>query len=216
MNQDACDELLTTTRSVRKRLDFSRPVPQEVIETCLDIAMQAPTGSNRQGWHFICVRDPDRKRGLAELYRKAFMIYSQSDARPNFEGNDPRATQQPLIESSALHLAEHMEDAPLLVVPCVEGAVATAGNLAQASVFGSILPAVWSFMLALRSRGLGAAWTTLHLMYEEDAARMLDIPEGITQAALLPVAYYTGDTFKRAPRIPAHERTYWDRWGSTR
>ncbi len=216
MDLKSCDHLLTTTRSVRKRLDFARPVPDEVLEECLEIALQAPTGSNRQNWHFVIVTDPDRKKGLAELYRKAIMIYSQSDARPQFAEDDPRAAQQPGIEASALYLAEHMEEAPALVVPCVEARVEDAGVLAQASVYGSILPAVWSLMLALRARGLGSAWTTLHLMYEAEAARLLELPDALTQCALLPVAYFTGEDFRPAPRLPLDQVTHWNRFGGAR
>ncbi len=216
MDRESCDHLLTTTRSVRKRLDFGRLVEPEVIEECLEIALQAPSGSNRQGWHFIVVRDLERKKGLAELYRKAVVVYFESEHRVVFDADHPRAAEQARIESSAMHLAERLEDTPLLVVPCIEGRVETEGVLAQASVYGSILPAVWSFMLALRTRGLGSAWTTLHLMFEEDAARMLNVPATHTQTALLPVAYYTGDDFKPAPRLPLREVIHWDEFGGLR
>ena len=211
-----CDHLLTSTRSVRKRLDFERPVAPELIEECLEIAIQAPSASNRQNWHFVVVSDLDHKRVLADLYRKAIMIYSQGDARPRFAPNDPRGAQQPRVEASAMYLAEHMEEAPYLVIPCVEGRVEAEGVLRQASVYGSILPAVWSFMLALRSRGLGSAWTTLHLMYEAEAAQLLELPDDLTQAALLPVAYFTGSDFQRAGRVPAREVTHWNRFGAKR
>jgi nitroreductase len=213
MDLAACDELLTTTRSVRKRLDFSRPVPREVVERCLEIALQAPTGSNAQGWHFLVVSDAARKRGLAELYRKAFELYATNPAfRPQYAGDDPRSAQRPRVEDSARHLAERLHEAPLLVIPCVEGRVESAGVLAQASIYGSILPAAWSFMLALRARGLGTAWTTLHLMYEKDAAKLLGVPDSITQCALLPVAYTTGGDFKPAQRLPLARVLHWDRW----
>ncbi len=216
MDPESTDHLLTTTRSVRKRLDLGRPVEPEVIEACLEIALQAPSGSNRQGWHFIVVRDSERKKGLAELYRKAVMVHFESEHRVVFPADHPRAGEQARIESSAMHLAERMEDTPVLVVPCIEGRVENEGVLAQASVYGSILPAVWSFMLALRSRGLGSAWTTLHLMFEEEAARLLNVPATHTQVALLPVAYYTGDDFKRAPRLPLREVIHWDEFGGLR
>ena len=216
MDLKSCDHLLTTTRSVRKRLDLGRPVEPEIVEECLEIALQAPTGSNRQGWHFLVVRDAERKKGLAELYRKAVMIYLNDEHRPSFDAGDPRLAQQPRLEASALHLAQHMEEVPLLVVPCIEGRVESEGVLAQASVYGSILPAAWSFMLALRARGLGSAWTTLHLMFEEEAAKLLNLPATLTQTALLPVAYFTGHDFKRAPRLPLREVVHWDRFGGRR
>jgi nitroreductase len=217
MNLAACDELLTTTRSVRKRLDLTRPVEPDTIETCIEIALQAPTGSNAQGWHFLVVTDADKKRALAALYKKAFGLYANADnLRPSFAADDPRAAQQPRVESSATYLAEHMAEVPVLVIPCIEGRVENAGVLAQASIYGSILPAVWSFMLALRPRGLAAAWTTLHLMYEQDAAKILGVPDTVTQAALLPVAYYTGEEFKVAKRLPASQLTHWNTWGARR
>jgi nitroreductase len=209
----ACDRLLTTTRSVRKRLDFSRPVERAVVERCLEIALQAPTGSNAQGWHFYVVTDAAKKKGLADLYRKAFELYATNPAfRPQYEAGDPRSAQRPKVEDSARHLAEHLHEAPVLVIPCVEGRVESAGVLAQASIYGSILPAAWSFMLALRARGLGTAWTTLHLMYEKDAAAVLGVPDSVTQTALLPVAYTRGEDFKPARRLPLSKVLHWDRW----
>ena len=217
MDLTTVDHLLTTTRSVRKRLDFRRPVPPEVLERCLEIAMQAPTGSNAQGWHFLVVTDAARRAGLAELYRRAFGAYTHMRAaEPPLPAGDPRARQMPRVLDSATHLKDHLHEAPVLVIPCIEGRVEHAGVLAQASVYGSILPATWSLMMALRSRGLGSAWTTLHLMYEQDAARLLGIPEHVTQTALLPVAYFTGADFKPARRLPAGERISWERWGARR
>jgi nitroreductase len=213
MDLAACDHLLTTTRSVRKRLDFSRPVPREVIERCLEIALQAPTGSNAQGWHFYVVTDPAKKQALADLYRKAFELYATNPAfQRTYAAEDPRAAQHPKVQDSARHLAEHLHEAPALVIPCVEGRVEAAGVLAQASIYGSILPAAWSFMLALRARGLGSAWTTLHLMYEQDAARILGVPDHVTQCALLPVAYTKGTDFQVAKRLPLAQVLHWDRW----
>ena len=213
MDLATCDELLTTTRSVRKRLDFTRPVPREVVERCLEIALQAPTGSNVQGWHFYVVTDPEKKRGLADLYRKAFELYATNPAfQRSYPPDDPRAAQHPRVQASARHLAEHLHEAPLLVIPCIEGRVENAGVLAQASIYGSILPAAWSFMLALRARGLGTAWTTLHLMYEKEAAQLLGIPDQVTQCALLPVAYTTGGDFRPARRLPLARVLHWDRW----
>jgi len=213
MDLAACDQLLTTTRSVRKRLDFSRPVPREVVERCLEIALQAPTGSNAQGWHFCVVTDPAKKQALAELYRKAFELYATNPAfQRSYEAKDPRAAQHPKVQASARYLADHLHEAPLLVIPCVEGRVESAGVLAQASIYGSILPAAWSFMLALRARGLGTAWTTLHLLYEQDAAKILGVPDSVTQCALLPVAYTKGTDFQIAKRLPLASVLHWDRW----
>jgi nitroreductase len=214
MDLASVDHLLTTTRSVRKRLDFSRPVEREVLEKCLAIAMQAPTGSNNQGWHFLVVTEAAKRRALGDLYRKAFALYADpnSGMRMPLTEDDPRFAQTQRIVDSASYLAAHLHEAPALVIPCIEGRVENAGVLAQASIYGSILPAAWSLMLALRARGLGSAWTTLHLMFEQDAAAALGIPDTITQAGLFPVAYYTGTDFKPAKRLPAAGRTHWNRW----
>jgi len=217
MDVAAADHLLTTTRSVRKRLDLRRQVEPAVLERCIEVALQAPTGSNAQGWHFVVVTDPAKRAGLADLYRRAFAAYASEDfPRPTLPADDPRAVQMPRILDSATWLAEHFHEVPVHVIPCIEGRVENAGTLAQASIYGSILPAAWSFMLALRARGLGSAWTTLHLMYEQDAARLLGVPETVTQTALLPVAYYTGADFRPAKRLPARERVHWDAWGRRR
>lgn len=215
MDLTTIDHLLTTTRSVRKRLDFTRPVDLTVVERCLEIAMQAPTGGNQQGWHFLVVTDAARRRALGDLYRQAFEIYRGME-RPPLAEDDPRHGQLPRVIASADYLAQHLHEAPVHVVPCIEGRVEQLPVAAQAATYGSILPAAWSFMLALRSRGLGTAWTTLHLFHEQEAAAILGVPEFITQVALLPVAHYTGTDFKPAKRLPAASRIYWDRWGATR
>jgi nitroreductase len=213
----AADELLTTTRSVRKRLDLKRPVEPAVIQRAIEIALQAPTGSNAQGWSFLVVTDAKKRARLGEIYRRAWQLYAGNpDLRPQLEESDPRAAQLPRIIDSAAYLAEHLHEVPVHVIPCVEGRVENAGTLAQASVYGSILPAVWSLMLALRARGLGSAWTTLHLMFEQEAADLLGIPPSITQTALLPVAHYTGSSFKPASRLPARQLTHWDTWNQHR
>jgi len=212
IDRAAADRLLTTTRSVRKRLDLDRPVPRELVLECIDIALQAPSGSNMQGWSFLVVTDADKRRALAELYARAITIYT-SLPDPGYAPDDPRFAARPRVMDSAVYLCDHLHEVPVHVIPCIEGRFEEAGVLAQASFYGSILPAAWSFMLAARARGLGSAWTTLHLMYEREAAEILGIPAGITQAALLPVAYYTGDDFKPASRLPAAEVTYWDAWG---
>src|SRR5437867_6348659 len=175
------DQLLSTTRSVRKRLDLRRPVEPALIERAIEVALQAPTGSNSQGWHFVVVTDADKRAGLAALYRRAWDLYASGKlpARAELPPDDPRAKQLPRIIDSASYLAEHLHEVPVHVIPCVEGRVENAGALAQASTYGSILPAVWSFMLALRARGVGSAWTTLHLMYEQDAAKVLGVPDSV-------------------------------------
>jgi len=218
MNVELADQLLTTTRSVRKRLDLKRPVETALIQDALEIALQAPTGSNAQGWHFVVVTDAKKRAGVAALYKRAFGLYTSSGSpmRTELPPEDLRAQQFPRILDSAAYLAEHLHEVPVHVVPCVEGRVENAGVLAQASVYGSILPAVWSLMLALRARGLGSAWTTLHIMFEQEAASLLGIPADITQTALIPIAHYSGKTFKPADRLPARELTSWETWGRRR
>jgi nitroreductase len=216
MDLTTADKLLTTTRSVRKRLDFARPVPPEVIDECLEIALQAPTGSNAQGWHFVIVTDAEKKRQIGEVYRTLFAAYRARPVQPEYPEGDPRAASRPRVRASSDYLAEHMHEAPVLIIPCVQGRVENAGLAAQASLYGSILPATWSLMLALRARGLGSAWTTIHLAREAEVAELLGIPPTVTQAALLPVAYYTGDDFKPAKRLPAREVTSWNAWGERR
>jgi nitroreductase len=219
MDLATVDHLLTTTHSVRKRLDLTRPVEPEVIERCIEIALHAPSGGNRQGWHFVVVTDAQKRAIIAEYYKQSWYIYNEQRRtnNPRLSGTDTKYIEQTLrVMSSAQYLADHMHEVPVLVIPCIEGRPKDPSPSAQAGFYGSILPAAWSFMLALRARGLGAAWTTLHLAHEKDVAELLGIPDNITQAALLPVAYFTGDDFKPAARLPARERTYWDGWGTTR
>ncbi len=203
------DKLLSTTRSVRKRLDLTRPVPSETLLECLRLAVQAPTGSNSQGWRWLVITDADKKRELARLYNEGGRAYLESAAGQEM---DPQTKR---VYESALFLADVMADVPALVIPCIEGRVDNNPAM-SASLLGSILPATWSLMLALRSRGLGSAWTTLHLVKEEEAADLLGIPfDSVTQVALLPVAYTIGTDFKPAKRPPVEEITYWDTWGAT-
>ncbi|MEX2081298.1 MAG: nitroreductase family protein [Dehalococcoidia bacterium] len=209
------DYILTTTRSVRKRLDFDRPVAPELIEECIEIAIQAPTGSNAQGWHWMVITDPQKRKAIADVYRTGFEGYA-TRPRPEYPVDDARHDAMPRVVDSATYLAENMHRAPVFVIPCIEGRVETAGPAAQASIYGSLLPAAWSFMLAARARGLGSAWTTIHLFNEKAVADLLQLPPHITQGALLPVAYFSGEDFRVAPRVPARERTYWDTWDRKR
>ncbi|MGH3053838.1 MAG: nitroreductase family protein, partial [Gaiellaceae bacterium] len=159
------DHLLTTTRSVRKRLDLTRPVEPEVLERCIEIALQAPTGSNAQGWHFVVVTAPETRARLAAVYRKGLELLLPTYSNEPFPADDLRGHQQPRMMASGFHLYEHLHEVPALVIPCIEGRFETAALVMQATLYGSILPAVWSFMLALRARGIGACWTTAHLFY---------------------------------------------------
>jgi len=198
------DALLSTTRAVRKRLDFDRPVPDDVLLECLQLAVQAPTGSNRQGWRWMVVRDAAKKEALADIYRRGggeYLRKAASEAEP--------ASPLARVMDSALFLAENLGRVPLMVIPMIIGRVGDDTNSA-AGLFGSIIPAMWSFQLALRSRGLGSCYTTIHLRYEEEAAELLGIPPHMSQAGLLPVAYTKGTDFKPASRPPVSEITYLD------
>ena len=206
--------MLTTTRAVRKRLDFDRPVPRELIVECLEVAVQAPTGSNRQGWHWVIVNDPAKKKVIGELYKEAWTAYSAA-GRPSYDESDPRRHQLPAVVSSARYLSDRMHEVPVMVIPCHDGRVdrPESTNLEIAGLYGSIVPAAWSFMLAARARGLGTAYTTLHLKYEREVADLLGIPyESVSQAAMIPVGYFLGTEFKAAERIPLDRITHWDGW----
>ncbi len=208
------DHLLTTTRSVRKRLDLTRPVERAVIEECLQLALQAPSGSNRQGWHFLVITDPAKRALIASYYRQAFKQYLGGNQPAELEPLRAETTSGKTtgVLKSASYLSRHLHEVPVHIIPCIEGRVETAGLMAQASLYGSILPATWSLLLALRSRGLGSVWTTLHLAHEQAIGAALGIPPTITQAALIPVAYFTGEDFKPAPRKALDDVTHWDTW----
>jgi nitroreductase len=206
------DELLTTTRVVRRRLDFSRPVDPAIIRECLTLAVQAPTASNRQEWHWVFVTDPATKRALADIYRSDEGEYV-SLPMPVLGSGDVRADRAPAVAASADYLRAHMHEAPVLLVPCHLGRVDNAPVATQAALWGSMLPAVWSLMLALRTRGLGAAWTSVHLRHERAAAEVLGIPyDRYTQGGLFPIAYTIGTDFRPAPRRPLSEIIHWERW----
>jgi len=213
----ATDKLLTTTRSVRKRLDLTREVEPQVIQDCIDIAMQAPTGTNAQNWAFVVITDPAKKKFIADAYRNGGEMMAGSGYPPPLEPGDPREHVMPKVMESAGYLGEILEQVPVFVIACVRGRVESVPMvIAQASTYGSILPAAWSFMLALRSRGLGTAWTTIHLFQEQAISELLGIPDDWTQTVLFPVAYYTGDDFKPAHRLPSDTMTHWDSWGTHR
>ena len=218
MDIEEIDTLLRTTRSVRKRLDLERPVPRAVVEECLALAQQAPTGGNRQLWSFVVVTDPATRSALADVYRKGWDRYITEGMveAPSPPATDPVArARQKRIGASAQYLADNLERVPVLVIPVIRHRVDGREPVAVASHFGSVLPAVWSFMLAARARGLGTAWTTIHLFYEREAAEILGIPYGeVMQAALIPLAYTIGGDFKPGARLPLDTFVHWERWGS--
>ncbi len=205
------DALLSTTRAVRKRLDFDWPVPDAVIKECLELTLQAPTGSNRQGWRWVVVTDPAKRAALADIYRKgagSYLTDSQKAAEARGAAQDSR------VYSSAQYLADRLQDAPVHVIPCIriDHLPADPPRRVWAGLMGSIMPAVWSFQLALRARGLGSCLTTLHLQNEDEAARLLGLPDTVMQVGLLPVAYTIGTDFKPAKRPPLDEVLHWNAW----
>jgi nitroreductase len=210
------DQILSTTRAVRKRLDLTRLVEPELLRECIELAVQAPTSSNAQRWHFVVVTNAEKRRALGEFYRQGWNAAYGSDGARNQRSRpqDPAlAHTQERVLSSAAYLAEYMHEVPVLIVPCIQGRFEESSSAAQASAWGSILPAVWSFMLAARTRGLGTAWTTLHLLHEREAAETLGIPyEEVTQAALIPVAHTLGTDFKPGPRKSLDRVVHWDQW----
>jgi nitroreductase len=206
------DELLTTTRTVRKRLDLTRPVPLELVRECLQVALQAPSGSNRQGWQWVVVVDEAQRRAVGDIYRDVTLGYlaSGTPARSLYTGDPDRAATQQRIGASSEWLARHMAEVPVLVLACIATGPLSEGS--QAGLWGSLLPAAWSYVLAARARGLGTAWTTLHLQREAGVAEILGIPDGYRQGVLLPTAHYTGETFRPAPRDPLDSVLHIDRW----
>src|SRR5271167_1112007 len=209
MDIASADELLTTTRSVRKRLDLTRPVGRDVILECIQLAMQAPTASNAQDWRWLVITDADKRAAIADIYRSIgadYLAYAAKDA------SDPQTKR---VYASAFSLTDTLGKVPVHVIPCLANRIDNSNMLAAASAWASIIPAGWSFLLALRSRGLGSVWTTMHLAKENEVAELLGIPATVTQAALFPVAYTIGTDFRPASRPPAETVTFWDSWGDS-
>ena len=213
MDIASVDELLTTTRSVRKRLDLNRPVGREVILECIQLAMQAPTASNAQDWRWLVITDADKRAAVADIYRGIGAEYlAQAASQAAKDASDPQ-TQR--VYASAFSLTDTLAQVPVHVIPCLENRIDNSNMLVAASAWASIIPAGWSFLLALRSRGLGSVWTTMHLAKEQEVAELLGIPPTVTQAALFPVAYTIGTDFRPAKRPPAETVTFWDSWGAS-
>lgn len=207
MDIASVDELLTTTRAVRKRLDVTRPVAREVILECVRLAMQAPTASNAQDWRWLVITDADKRAAIAEIYRS---IGGEYLAHAAARETDPQTRR---VYRSADALTETLAQVPVHVIPCLQRRFDESDRLVAASAWASIIPAAWSFLLALRSRGLGSVWTTMHLAKEQQVAELLGIPATVTQAALFPVAYTLGTDFRPASRPPAETVTFWNSWG---
>ena len=218
----SADELLSTTRAVRKRLDFDREVPVDVLKECMEMAVQAPTGSNSQAWQFVFVTDPEKRAKIGEYYRQAFEVYKTMPMSIHHinkdTGDDVMTASQERSASSADYLGENMDKVPAMLIPCItprtdlpmpEGMAPTIMHAAQ---LGSIIPAVWSFMLAARSRGIGTAWRTLHLSFEKEIGELLGIPADYMQVALIPIAYSIGTEFKPAHRPPVETVMHINEW----
>ncbi|MFI7120394.1 nitroreductase family protein [Amycolatopsis sp. NPDC049868] len=209
----SADEVLSTTRAVRKRLDLTRPVPRRLIEECVDIATQAPTGRNRQRWHFLVVTDMTQRAAVADVYRRAVHVAQGTPLtardlrRMNAHGSWPR------IADGFQYLHDHIHQVPAIVIPAVEGRTDRATVTEQAGTWGSILPAVWSFMLAARERGLGTVWTTAQAPLEHELAAVLGVPrDEIMLAALIPLAFTIGTDFRPAKRIGRDQVLHWNQW----
>ncbi|WP_445160953.1 nitroreductase family protein [Mycobacterium sp. Dal123C01] len=209
------DELLTTTRAVRRRLDLDRPVDLNVVKECISIALQAPSGSNRQGWHWLVITDTDQRSRIATLYRAAFDEYRQSAVHSDelFATAGNLDSTQRRVASSVEHLAENLHRVPVLLIACITApGSAVLPDATQATMWGSLFPAVWSYMLAARARGLGTVWTDLHLRYEQDVAEVLNIPAGVRQGALIPTAYTLGTDFRTGPRTAIETVLHVNSW----
>lgn len=214
------DELLSSTRAVRKRLDFDKPVSEAVLKECMEMAVQAPTGSNAQGWQFVFVTDPEKKAKIGEIYRQAFSVYRDMPMAIHKlhmdSGDKGQTASQERSASSADYLAENIGRAPVLMIPCIAGRSDTPESnniIGQTATLGSIIPAAWSFMLAARARGIGTAWTTLHLFQEREVADLIGIPyDDYMQVALIPIGYTKGTKFKAAYRPPVESVMHFNEW----
>lgn len=212
----SADQLLFTTRAVRRRLDLTRDVPDDLVRECVAAAMQAPSGSNVMTMQFVVVRDAPTRRAIGEIYRQCYDTYKGLDGvyvRSVDTGSDEGNAQQQRVGNSADYLGEHMGEVPALVIACTMGRVDGSSALGAASMLANILPAMWSFMLAARSKGLGTSWTTLHLMREREVADICGIPfETVQQVCLSPLAYTIGTEFSPAKRPEPDTIIHWDRW----
>jgi nitroreductase len=210
LDLDAADRLLSTTRAVRYRLDLETPVPRELVLECIALSQQAPTPVNSQTWHWVMVTDADTRAAIGGIYRQ---LYERNVEFVEQMGADNPQTVR--VHKAAGYLAQVMADVPMMAFPCMllDADAPPMSHSLAAATWGSILPAVWSFQLAARARGLGTVFTTLHLSREAEIAELLGLPPNWKMAALVPVAYYKGDTFKPAARPPADTITSWDRWG---
>jgi nitroreductase len=222
IDRTSVDHVLTTTRAVRQRLDLEREVPLQIVQECLEIALQAPTGFNLQNWRWLVITDPDKRAAIAEIYRRMLIPFLEVMEQESEDADSSTAR----IARSSWYLAKHLHQVPVHVIPCTTlkvnddyslfnelGFDTDLTNMSASGVFGEVWSAGWSFMLALRSRGLGSSMTTIHLGGEAEVAELLGIPDGVSQAGLIPVAWFKGDDFKPGNRLPLREVTYYEHWG---
>lgn len=196
------DRVLETTRSVRRRIDFDRAIEPQVIERCIDIACQAPTGIHAENWRFLVVTAKETKAALAALYRRASVALSEA--------------RGVALKPAQRALADRLHEMPALILVCAEGRPPGGSAAMNVGFYGSVLPAAWSLMLALRARGIGSTWTSLMLIHEQEVADLLGIPGEVSQTVLLPVGYMKEARLGVAQRKPAREVTYWESWGEAR
>ena len=203
---ETTDRLLSTTRAVRRRLDFDRPVPRDLILDCIRLSQQAPTGTNAQHWRWLVIDDPAKRKAVGELYARGLPLLDEM-------AKTARDEQTAHVYRDARSFAERLGEVPAIVIPCLEGRLPPDAELVQVTTYyGSIYPAVWSFQLALRSRGLGSVFTTMHLAFEEESRALLGLPEDVVQTAMLPVAYTLGTDFKATHRPPPETITCFNTW----
>lgn len=197
---DLVDEILSTARSVRRKLDFDKPVPREVLFDCINVAVQAPTGIAGENWRFLIVDSAEQKAAIAQIYTDVLISLMQE------RGMEMKPTHRALID--------RLHEIPAMIFVCVDGEPLSEAVSSQVGYYGSILPAAWSLMLALRARGLGTTWTTLLSARQEDVKAVLGMPEGTIQTVMLPIGYTKGAVLKRADRLDAREVSFVNRWGA--
>lgn len=202
------DEMLATTRSVRRRIDFAREVDPTLIYDCIDLAVQAPSSVGGETWRFVVLTEQNRKDAMATLYRKSFDSFlALQQAESEAQGKVVQA-----LPPNYRYLADRMQDFPAIIVVCREGRP-PADTAGQVAFYSSVIPAAWSLMLALRARHLGTTWTTLHCRYERESAEIIGMPDDATATVVLPVGHMKDATLRRAQRSPARAVTYWNYWG---
>jgi nitroreductase len=217
-------ELFESIYSARALRRFKPdPVPNEIIGRILDAAIRAPSGSNAQEWLFVVVKDPEQRRRIGEIYRRAsevlLQIYAHRPRAAHITGK-----QLDLLMKSVTYLFEHMGEAPVLLVAClrstpppppeaitpeIEAALRPADRTSGASIY----PAVQNIILACRAFGLGTALTTIHTYFEEDVKAALGLPKDVRTYALLPIGY-PRDKFGPVKRRPLSEVACLDHYGN--